>query len=101
MIAGGATVGLNGQSVYLDGALTLTNGTITNGTLSASSFALQNGEADANLVGGPMTFSGDGYVALKRFSASTSSGAPSQGQGLSPLDLSTIMWRPEGGDHHR
>ncbi len=45
-------------------AATLAGGTITDGTLSAASYDLQDGEIDANLAGGAVTVAAGGYVVL-------------------------------------
>ena len=62
-VTGGTTLDLEGTSRVL-GIVTLAGGTITDGSIDASSYNLENGEIDANLSGGPVTMTGDGYVAL-------------------------------------
>jgi autotransporter-associated beta strand protein len=67
------TVNVNGTSAVLNlggfsptvGAFTLTNGTLQNGTLTGSSYALQNGLVSASLAGsGSLTKSTAGIVIL-------------------------------------
>ena len=58
----GTTFDLSAQAATL-GSVTMTDGAITDGSLSAASVVAENGEIDANLVGGPVKVTG-GYVAM-------------------------------------
>ena len=61
----GSTLDLGGQGQSITaGAVTLNDGWITDGSISAGSYALMNGQIDADLAGGPVAMTGDGVVEL-------------------------------------
>jgi autotransporter-associated beta strand protein len=70
MIGGGSTLNLQGGRVNLgSGTVNLVDGSITNGTLTAAGFNLQNGTISANMATSGtgqnlVTVAGGGYVAL-------------------------------------
>ena len=62
-VCAGTTADLGNQTMTF-AAVTLAGGTITDGTISAASYDLQDGEIDANLAGGAATVESGGYVVL-------------------------------------
>ena len=64
-LEGGTSLNLQGATVSLStGTVTVADGAITNGTIAASAFDLENGSIGANLVATSLDIAGDGYVAM-------------------------------------